>query len=97
MGWALTNFLGLYDRGDFDEDDVPDRRIASRLPVRGKSAVAGAFESGWPQCRPASRRHADEEDGGRGALPPPEHLEADTTKAQDLSLSAAQSSLEHIA
>lgn len=56
----------------------------------GKPDAARAFECGWPQRWPASRRHADEEDGHRGSLPSPQHLEAGAGP-QGLSLPLAQS------
>lgn len=49
-----------------------------------RSAPAGRYRDRPPACR-----HADEEDGDRGDLPPPEHFEAGAG-AQDLPLSAAQ-------
>src|SRR6478735_10653394 len=69
--------------------DAADRRTAPRLPVRGKSDVARALErrraGGWA----AARRHADEEDGHRGDLSSPEHIETGTW-AQNLSLPPAK-------
>ena len=46
----------------------------STTPCR-KSDVARALERRRSGDRAATRRHADEEDGHQGDLPPPEHLE----------------------
>ena len=45
-------------------------------PFAGSRMLQGLLEGGGPRGRSAARRHADEEDGHRGDLPPPEHLEA---------------------
>ncbi|WP_458646289.1 IS3 family transposase [Klebsiella quasipneumoniae] len=60
-----------------DGDLALMRRIDElhRLPLCRKSDVARALERRRSGDRAATRRHADEEDGHQGDLPPPEHLE----------------------
>jgi transposase InsO family protein len=48
-----------------------------------------AFERGRAECRAASRRYADEEDGHRGDISSPEHLQT-SAWSQNLSLSVAK-------
>lgn len=69
--------------------DAPDRRTASRISIRGKSNVARACERRRAGNRAAPCRYADEEDGHRGDLLSPEHLQANA-RTQDLSLSSVQ-------
>jgi len=69
--------------------DAADRRTASRLPFCRKPDVARALEGRRAGNWAASRRHADEEDGHRGDLPSPEHLQT-SARSHNLSLPPAK-------
>ena len=73
----------------FDVHANQIKRTASRLPFCRKSDVARALEGrrvgGWA----AARRHADEEDGHRGDIRSPEHLQT-SASSRNLSLPAAK-------
>jgi transposase InsO family protein len=58
------------------EVDAPDRRAASGVSVRRQPDAEGSADRRRPRGGPMPRRDADEEDGPRGALSPPQHLQA---------------------
>ena len=75
--------------GRQSETDAPDRQAAYGIPFRGQPDVAGANYTGRLFCGSATRRHADEADGGRGAISQAKHIEAGAG-AQDIPLLAAK-------